>query len=159
MSLLFSQAGTGKSWVRCIYFGHAPCFTAFSFKWLHLHRRSTVVGLVSALLSGKAPVPGAKRSTSCVIHPGKTMGTSMQETNVRNRILVCATTNQAVDSLAWKIKNQSLGTSGKVGDFKMVRVRIVFAFSMALDSSFTLYQITETKGSLWQLAMGFGCTR
>lgn len=55
-----------------------------------------------------------------MIHPGKTMGTSMQETNVRNRILVCATTNQAVDSLAWKIKNQSLGTSGKVGDFKMV---------------------------------------
>jgi hypothetical protein len=83
----------------------------------------------------------------------------MQETNVRNRILVCATTNQAVDSLAWKIKNQSLGTSGKVGDFKMVRVRIVFAFSIALDSSFTLYQITETKGSLRQLAMGFGCTR
>ena len=65
--------------------------------------------MVSALLSGKAPIPGGKRSTSCVIHPGKTMGTSLQETNVKNRILVCATTNQAVDSLAWKIKNQVSG--------------------------------------------------
>lgn len=79
------------------------------------------MGLVSALLSGKAPIPGSKRSTSCVIHPGKTLGATLQESNVQNRILVCCITNQAVDSLAWKIKNQSLGTSGKVGDFKMVR--------------------------------------
>ena len=56
-----------------------------------------------------------------MIHPGKTMGTSIRESHAKNRILVCATTNQAVDSLAWKIKNQALGTSGKVGDFKMVR--------------------------------------
>lgn len=45
----------------------------------------------------------------------------MRESHVKNRILVCATTNQAVDSLAWKLKNQALGTSGKIGDFKMVR--------------------------------------
>ena len=57
------------------------------------------------------------------------MGTSMKETHVQNRILVCATTNQAVDTLAWKIKNQSLGTSGKVGDFKMVRLRWKFFVS------------------------------
>lgn len=81
---------------------------------------STVVGLVSALLSGKVPLPGAKRTSSMIVHPGKALGATLRETSVKNRILICATTNQAVDSLAWKIKNQALGTSGKVGDFKMV---------------------------------------
>lgn len=87
-------------------------------------KRSTIVGLVSALLSGKAPLPGSRQSR-CLIHPGKTMGATLPEVYARNRILICATTNQAVDSLAWKIKNQSLGTSGKVGDFKMVNEPVV----------------------------------
>jgi len=39
----------------------------------------------------------------------------------RNRILVCAATNQAVDVLAWRIRNGSVGPSGKVGDFEMAR--------------------------------------
>lgn len=49
------------------------------------------------------------------------MGVSLSEPLARNRILVCATTNQAVDTLAWKIRQGSLGPSGKVGDFAMAR--------------------------------------
>ena len=33
-------------------------------------KSSTIVGIVSALLSGKAPLPGQKQS-GCLIHPGK----------------------------------------------------------------------------------------
>jgi len=83
-------------------------------------KSSTIVGLVSALLSGKAPLPN-QRQSGCLIHPGKTMGATYAEPQARNRILVCAATNQAVDSLAWKIKQGSLGPSGKVGDFVMAR--------------------------------------
>lgn len=83
-------------------------------------KSSTIVGLVSALLSGKAPLPKAKES-GCLIHPGKSMGATWTEPKARNRILVCAATNQAVDSLAWKIKKGSLGPSGKVGQFGMAR--------------------------------------
>ena len=71
-----------------------------------LGKSSTIVGLVSALLSGKAPLP-QQRQSGCLIHPGKTMGTAFAEPQARNRILVCAATNQAVDSLAWKIKQGS----------------------------------------------------
>jgi hypothetical protein len=93
-------------------------------------KSSTVTGIVSALISGKAPLPGQKQS-SCLIHAGKTLGAALPEANARNRILICATSNQAVDSLAWKIKTQSLGTSGKIGDFKMVSkcLRLSFSFS------------------------------
>ena len=83
-------------------------------------KSSTIVGLVTALLSGKAPLPG-QRQSGCIIHPGKTMGTTLQEPQARNRILVCAATNQAVDTLAWKIKQGSLGPSGIKGDFAMAR--------------------------------------
>jgi len=83
-------------------------------------KSSTIVGLVTALLSGKAPLPG-QRQSGCLIHAGKTMGVSLSEPQARNRILVCATTNQAVDTLAWKIRQGSLGPSGKVGDFTMAR--------------------------------------
>ncbi|KAL7442955.1 hypothetical protein ACHAXH_008443 [Discostella pseudostelligera] len=83
-------------------------------------KSSTIVGLVSALLSGKAPLP-QQRQSGCLIHPGKTMGLTFAEPQARNRILICAATNQAVDSLAWKIKQGSLGPSGKVGDFALAR--------------------------------------
>lgn len=83
-------------------------------------KSSTIVGLVSALLSGKAPLP-KHRQSGCLIHSGKTMGATLTEPLARNRILVCAATNQAVDSLAWKIKQGSIGPSGKVGDFGMAR--------------------------------------
>jgi hypothetical protein len=69
-------------------------------------KSSTIVGLVSALLSGKAPLP-QQRQSGCLIHPGKTMGLTFAEPQARNRILICAATNQAVDSLAWKIKQGS----------------------------------------------------
>lgn len=49
------------------------------------------------------------------------MGVAHSEPVARNRILVCAATNQAVDTIAWKIKQGSIGPSGKVGDFKMCR--------------------------------------
>lgn len=49
------------------------------------------------------------------------MGITNFEPQARNRILVCAATNVAVDNLAWKIKNGSLGPSGKTGDFNMAR--------------------------------------
>ncbi|KAL7464074.1 hypothetical protein ACHAXS_004410, partial [Conticribra weissflogii] len=84
-------------------------------------KSSTIVGLVTALLSGKAPLPG-QRQLGCLIHAGKSMGVSLSEPQARNRIQVCATTNQAVDTtLAWKIRQGSLGPSGKVGDFAMAR--------------------------------------
>jgi len=91
-------------------------------------KSSTIAGLVSALLSGKAPLP-KQRQHGCVIHnpgcviqnPGKTMGATFTKPQARNRILVCAATNQAVDSLAWKIKQGSIGPSGKVGEFAMAR--------------------------------------
>jgi senataxin len=112
-------------------------------------KSSTIVGLVSALLSGKAPLP-QQRQSGCLIHPGKTMGLTFAEPQARNRILICAATNQAVDSLAWKIKQGSrkcstlysaslysdvksaysshtrcsiatVGPSGKVGDFALAR--------------------------------------
>ena len=83
-------------------------------------KSSTIVGLVTALLSGKAPLPN-QRQSGCLIHPGKTMGLTKAEPQARNRILLCAATNAAVDSLAWKIKNGSLGPSGKIGDFNMAR--------------------------------------
>jgi len=76
-------------------------------------KSSTIAGLVSGLLSGKAPLP-KQRQSGCLIHAGK-------EPPARNRILVCAATNQAVDSLAWKIKQESIGPSGKIGDFVMSR--------------------------------------
>lgn len=83
-------------------------------------KSSTIVGLVTALLSGKAPLP-KQRQSGCLIHPGKTMGKTTADPHARNRILVCAATNVAVDGLAWKIKNGSLGPSGKIGDFSMAR--------------------------------------
>eukprot|EP00580_Thalassiosira_gravida_P011382 CAMPEP_0201635100 /NCGR_PEP_ID=MMETSP0493-20130528/7767_1 /ASSEMBLY_ACC=CAM_ASM_000838 /TAXON_ID=420259 /ORGANISM="Thalassiosira gravida, Strain GMp14c1" /LENGTH=462 /DNA_ID=CAMNT_0048107027 /DNA_START=243 /DNA_END=1631 /DNA_ORIENTATION=+ len=49
------------------------------------------------------------------------MGATYAQPQARNRILVCAATNQAVDSLAWKIKQGSIGPSGKVGDFVISR--------------------------------------
>jgi hypothetical protein len=49
------------------------------------------------------------------------MGVTRAEPQARNRILVCAATNIAVDTIAWKIKQGSIGPSGKVGDFKMSR--------------------------------------
>jgi len=49
------------------------------------------------------------------------MGVTRAEPLARNRILVCAATNIAVDTIAWKIKQGSIGPSGKVGDFKMAR--------------------------------------
>lgn len=49
------------------------------------------------------------------------MGVSKEEPQARNRILVCAATNVAVDSLAWKIKHGSVGPSGKIGDFNLAR--------------------------------------
>lgn len=49
------------------------------------------------------------------------MGVTHSERQARNRILVCAATNIAVDTIAWKIKQGSIGPSGKVGDFKMSR--------------------------------------
>lgn len=49
------------------------------------------------------------------------MGVSQTQPQARNRILVCAATNIAVDTIAWKIKQGSIGPSGKVGDFKMSR--------------------------------------
>lgn len=83
-------------------------------------KSSTIVGLVTALLSGKAPLP-KQRQSGCLIHAGKTMGKTTAKPQARNRILVCAATNVAVDGLAWKIKNGSLGPSGKIGDFDMAR--------------------------------------
>ncbi|EJK55375.1 hypothetical protein THAOC_24898, partial [Thalassiosira oceanica] len=85
-------------------------------------KSSTIVGLVSALLSGKAPLP-RQRQSGCIIHPGKTMGATVsgKTAAARNRILVCAATNQAVDGLAWRIRSGSVGPSGKVGDFEMAR--------------------------------------
>jgi hypothetical protein len=38
-------------------------------------KSSTIVGIVSALLSGKAPLPG-QRQSGCLIHPGKVSATS-----------------------------------------------------------------------------------
>ena len=70
-------------------------------------KSTTIAGLVTALLSGKAPLPG-QRQPGCLIQsiqgPGGKPGA---ETHARNRILVCATTNQAVDHLAWKIAQVS----------------------------------------------------
>ena len=85
-------------------------------------KSSTIVGLVSALLSGKAPLP-RQRQSGCIIHPGKTMGATVsgRTAAARNRILVCAATNQAVDGLAWRIRNGSVGPTGRVGDFEMAR--------------------------------------
>ncbi|KAL7463331.1 hypothetical protein ACHAXS_003708 [Conticribra weissflogii] len=47
-------------------------------------KSSTIVGLVTALLSGKAPLPG-QRQSGCLIHAGKTMGVSLSEPLARNR--------------------------------------------------------------------------
>lgn len=77
-------------------------------------KSSTIAGLVSALLSGKAPLPKQKQS-GCLIHARNTVP------QARNRILVCAATNQAVDHLAWKIKRESIGPSGEIGDFAISR--------------------------------------
>ena len=49
------------------------------------------------------------------------MGVSHTQPQARNRILVCAATNTAVDTIAWKIKKGTIGPSGKIGDFKMSR--------------------------------------
>ncbi|KAL7542964.1 hypothetical protein ACHAXR_012270 [Thalassiosira sp. AJA248-18] len=102
-------------------------------------KSSTIVGLVTALLSGKAPLP-KKRQSGCLIHPGKTMGAAYADPQARNRILVCAATNQAVDSLAWKIKQGSLGPNGNVGDFGMARFGSL-PWELSRDSS---YQKPET---------------
>ena len=72
-------------------------------------KTSTICGLVSALLSGQAPLP-KQRQHGCSIKsliqtPGKAKIAS--EPICRNRILVCAETNQAVDTLVWKIKQTS----------------------------------------------------
>lgn len=40
---------------------------------------------------------------------------------VAHRILVCASSNQAVDDLAWKLHNEALGPNGMVGSFNIVR--------------------------------------
>jgi len=86
-------------------------------------KTSTICGLVSALLSGQAPLP-KQRQHGCLIKtaiqkPGNTK-VALEPTS-RNRILVCAVTNHAADMLAWKINQTSLGTSGKIGDFAMAR--------------------------------------
>jgi len=83
-------------------------------------KSSTIVGLVTALMSGKAPLP-RQRQSGTLIHAGKTMGAKVPEPHARNRILVCAATNQAVDHLCWKIKQEAIGASGKVSDFALGR--------------------------------------
>ena len=80
-------------------------------------KSSTIVGLVSALLSGKATHPNQPQS-GCLIHAP--CDSSTKPTS-RNRILVCAPTNVAADSLAWKIKQSAIGTSGNIGDFNVSR--------------------------------------
>ncbi len=88
-------------------------------------KTSTTVAIVSALLNGSAPSPGTKSSGTRV-----QIGRALQNSNSGNvkhdsivgrRILVCAPSNQAVDELAWKIHNNAIGGSGKVGGFNMVR--------------------------------------
>ena len=80
-------------------------------------KSSTIVGLVSALLSGKATRPNQPQS-GCLIHAPCDSST---QPVARNSILVCAPTNVAADSLAWKIKQSAIGTSGKVGDVRVAR--------------------------------------
>ena len=72
-------------------------------------KTSTICGLVSALLSGQAPLP-KQRQHGCLIKtaiqkPGNTK-VALEPTS-RNRILVCAVTNHAADMLAWKINQTS----------------------------------------------------
>ncbi|KAL7460141.1 hypothetical protein ACHAXS_000606, partial [Conticribra weissflogii] len=69
----------------------------------HPGKSSTIVGLVTALLSGKARLPG-QRQSGCLVHAGKTMGVSLSEPLARYRILVCAATNQVLNILAWKVR-------------------------------------------------------
>ncbi|KAL7449804.1 hypothetical protein ACHAXS_000215 [Conticribra weissflogii] len=47
------------------------------------------------------------------------MGVSLFEPLARNSILVCVTMNQAVNKLAWKIRQSSLLPLGNIGDFAM----------------------------------------
>jgi hypothetical protein len=92
-------------------------------------KTSTTVALVSALLNGSAPVPGAKTSGTRV-QIGRALQSSnsdlvMHDATVSRRILVCAPSNQAVDELAWKIHKNAIGGNGKVGGFNMVRFGMV----------------------------------
>lgn len=87
-------------------------------------KTSTTVALVSALLNGSAPVPGAK-SAGTRVQIGQALQSSnngpVHNSTVTRRILVCAPSNQAVDELAWKIHKSAIGGNGKVGGFNLVR--------------------------------------
>ena len=83
------------------------------------------MAIVSALLNGSAPVPGAK-SSGTRIQIGRALTNSSGDnvkhnSMVARRILVCAPSNQAVDELAWKIHKGAIGGNGKLGGFNMVR--------------------------------------
>lgn len=94
-------------------------------------KTATIVGLVSALLNANCPSPGGRvggtrirvgtsAKLSGTSNPGKA-SSSTSSYNNNTRILVCAPSNVAVDDLAWRIHKLSMGPSGKVGDFKIVR--------------------------------------
>lgn len=88
-------------------------------------KTSTTVALVSALLNGSVPIPGAKTGGTRV-QVGRALqssndGVVKHNSSVARRILVCAPSNQAVDELAWKIHTNALGGNGKIGCFNIVR--------------------------------------
>jgi superfamily I DNA and/or RNA helicase len=89
-----------------------------------------VLNLISALLNGPCPQPGAWKSSGIAVHVGSSLSKSKGGSNspskcivgnVKTRILVCAPSNIAVDDLACRIHESCIGPSGRVGGFILVR--------------------------------------
>lgn len=80
-------------------------------------KSSTIVGLVSALISGKPPLPG-QRQFGCLI---QSAAISQSQPSAQRRILVLAVTNAAADTIAYLIWKGSIGHTGKTGEFQIAR--------------------------------------
>lgn len=89
-----------------------------------------MLNLISALLNGPCPHPGAWKSSGIAVRVGSSLSKLKGGSNspskrvagdVKTRILVCAPSNIAVDDLACRIHDSCIGPSGRVGGFVLVR--------------------------------------
>ena len=90
-------------------------------------KTKTVTGLVTALVDGGCPTSGASQAGIKVkvgisLPKNHNAKASINNLNKRTRILVCAPSNTAVDDLAWRIHNSSIGIDGKKGTLNIVRL-------------------------------------
>jgi hypothetical protein len=82
-------------------------------------KTQVITQLVSALLNGSSTkASGTRVQVGGALHGDEN---PVLNVSVSRRILIVAPSNQAVDELAWRIHNHSIGPNGKIGGFNIIR--------------------------------------